>query len=113
MSEATHVTWPMLVVAVSLLLGLVGVVWHHLTRAHDQSQADHKSDIAEVFARMLDETKARHAVELSLVRDYARTDILRPMMEDVVAPLKTQLGHVERDVVALRQDLRDRQEARS
>lgn len=101
--EAMTITWPVLTVAVGLVLGLLATVWARVL----EGQRDQKSDVTKIYERMLEETKARHAVELNLAQNYPRTDVLRATVDQALEPLTIKVDHVVQRVDEMRQDFHE------
>lgn len=93
------ITWPIMLTAFSVSIGLLAVVWKHVGDKH----AEHKSDVADIYRRMLDETNKRHSLELDLAKNYPQTEHMRSIIDSSLEPLKLQMRHLERDFADYKQ----------
>ena len=109
MNDVT-ITWPMLVTVVSLLLGLMAVLWSRILNG----EREQKKDVATIYERLLSEAEKRHEIALNLAQNYPRTDTLRATVDASLEPVKIQLSHVSDRVNDLRTDFHEfKQEQRA
>lgn len=97
------IPWPVLIAVVALILGLVAIVWQRLL----DGQKDQKTDVAEIYKRLLKEAEARHELAINLAVNYPRSDTLRATVDGALEPVKIQLSHLSEGMRDLREEFHE------
>lgn len=83
MTPNDFVTWTVFLSAMSIVFGLLAVLWGY-----------HERHVGKIYERMLDDTKQRHAFELEVAKGYARTESLRAAVDSALEPIRVELRHL-------------------